>query len=747
MKRDAESDVSPAPQGTDEGSPDHSTAILPGTPPAGQETAYRAAPSSLKRAAKSLAEKTVIKDRFELESMLGSGGMGTVYKARDLRKVEARDRDPWVAIKLLNEDFKEHPDALISLQREARKSQALTHPHIVKVFDFDRDGDTVFLTMELLRGQDLNQFIAAHPTGIGVPEVQRLAGEIGDALRHAHQSGIVHADFTPKNVFLTREGTAKVLDFGIAHAIADADSSISAGDQTVFDPASLGALTPSYASLERLNGEDPSPADDIYGLGCIIYELLSGDHPTDYATARDAVAQRIQPRRIRALSSKQWRSLQRAMAVSAQDRYADVGQFLTDFLPRRGGVARPLAIAAVFVLMVSSVAAWQIYDTRLEQRTAKAQIAAEQRALADSRDVLQQEQTATTRQVSEDLERVSQELLNLAATLIDNRQFEEAGQFLDRVRKSTPDHPRLDELQSSLEASRKDHQQQRLDQVAARAEVGQLLNEIELKIAGNELMHPDDDSAYSRYLRILALEPRNIDAQAVLQRLVQLQLEAIDGAMDSGELQEASRKIADLAILSPGNRNLNRLRARLNRQLEQRQQREEQIANLLQQAQRLVDAGSANQRMDVYRQVLAIDPQHPRALEGMAETRAELAKADAASQQKASADAQALLRNARRLLAQTPIAADNYQQGYAQLLDAQELQPQSQEIIALLDELPRLYLTAIRKTIASGNYNEADKLAQAAAILTPGDERLGELQAELLELASEEAQPVLPPSF
>ena len=97
----------------------------------------------------------VIKERFILEHQLGSGGMGRVFKALDLRRQEAQDRHPYVAVKLLSDAFRQHPASFISLQREAKKSQSLSHPNIIKVFDFDRDGGTIYVTMEYLSGRTL----------------------------------------------------------------------------------------------------------------------------------------------------------------------------------------------------------------------------------------------------------------------------------------------------------------------------------------------------------------------------------------------------------------------------------------------------------------------------------------------------------------------------------------------------------------------------------------------------------------
>jgi serine/threonine protein kinase len=106
---------------------------------------------------------SVINDRFVIEGILGRGGMGVVYRARDLRKEETGDRDPFVALKVLSDEFRRDPRMVIALQRESRKAQTLAHPNIATVYDFDRDGDIVYLTMEELDGQPLNDVIREHP--------------------------------------------------------------------------------------------------------------------------------------------------------------------------------------------------------------------------------------------------------------------------------------------------------------------------------------------------------------------------------------------------------------------------------------------------------------------------------------------------------------------------------------------------------------------------------------------------------
>ncbi|QCW26442.1 serine/threonine protein kinase [Lysobacter enzymogenes] len=272
---------------------------------------------------------TLLKGRFLLEREIGRGGMGVVYLARDERKVEARDRHPHIAVKVLNDDFRRHPDALIALQREARKAQSLAHDRIVRVYDFDKDGTVVFMTMEYIDGTDLRGLIRGRQgQGLPMAEAAGLIEGMGRALERAHRAGVVHSDFKPGNVMVDADGAAKVFDFGIARAtrrVGEADD-----DRTVFDATTLGALTPAYASLEMLRGEQPAVADDVYAFGCVVYELLAGRHPFDKLSAQDAQAAGKYPKPIRGLSRRQNRALQRCLAFAAADRpgIADVLEHL-----------------------------------------------------------------------------------------------------------------------------------------------------------------------------------------------------------------------------------------------------------------------------------------------------------------------------------------------------------------------------------------------------------------------------------
>lgn len=306
-----------------------------------------------------------LKERFLLLRELGRGGMGVVYLARDERKVEAQDRDPDVAVKVLNDDFRRHPDALVALQREARRTQRLAHPNIVRVDDFDRDGDIVFMTMEYIDGSDLRRVIREDAIG-GMPLARAwpLIQGMGRGLQHAHDHGVVHADFKPGNVMVTAAGTAKVFDFGIARAGAFGHDSADApaprdDDPTVFDAHSLNALTPAYASLDVTGGKRAVPADDIYALGCVVFELLTGVHPYARMSAEDALRHGRRAPRVRGLRPRAWRALRDSVAFERHRRPRSVAALLDELRPRsaRDRLRGWLMLGAI-VLAISAVGGW-----------------------------------------------------------------------------------------------------------------------------------------------------------------------------------------------------------------------------------------------------------------------------------------------------------------------------------------------------------------------------------------------------
>jgi predicted Ser/Thr protein kinase len=301
----------------------------------------------------------VLNDRFVLEERIGSGGMSTVYKALDKRKLEADDRNPYVAVKVLNVEFRSHPQSLIALQREAKKSQSLAHPNIVRVYDFDRDGDTVYMTMEYLSGRSLAQiFRARNFKGMPQEEALPILEHIAAALEFAHDNGIVHADFKPANVIITDSGQVKVIDFGIARAFQRPDQRDM--EATRFDPGSLGALTPTYASPEMLEHQEVDPRDDVYALGCIAYEMLTGRHPFGRMQATEARDGGLQLERRKGLTGRQWKALKAALAFDREQRTSTVGQLCREVSCKRAHAATVVKLSALAasLLLISGVAGY-----------------------------------------------------------------------------------------------------------------------------------------------------------------------------------------------------------------------------------------------------------------------------------------------------------------------------------------------------------------------------------------------------
>jgi serine/threonine protein kinase len=288
---------------------------------------------------------TVINKRFVLEKQLGFGGMGAVYRALDKRKQEADDENPYVAIKLLGEDFKNHPKAFITLQRETKKTQQLAHPNIVTVHDFDRDGDLVYMTMEELKGQNLEDLLKAHASSVIEPKrALTIIRKIASGLGYAHSKGIVHSDLKPGNIFITDDDNVKILDFGIARVMEDNS------EASRFDAGELGALSPRYASVEMINHLPPDPKDDIYALGIIACELLTGSHPYRREMATDAVEKGMKPE-IPELGRLLKKALRSAVTHDINSRAASCDEFIRQLDFAAGGYRKWMAGAVIVLLL------------------------------------------------------------------------------------------------------------------------------------------------------------------------------------------------------------------------------------------------------------------------------------------------------------------------------------------------------------------------------------------------------------
>lgn len=312
---------------------------------------------------------SILKGRFVMEAIIGHGGMGIVFKAKDLRKEEAQDRNPYIAVKVLNDSFKQHPESLKALQRESRKAQDLAHPNIVTVFDFDRDGSNVFMTMEYLEGEPFDKFLKRYrdrglPADKGMPLIRDMAA----GLDYAHRLGIVHSDFKPANAFLTKQGTVKIFDFGIARAAKHSDQA--GGEMTLFDAGTLGALTPAYATVSMVEGGDPDIRDDIYALGCVAYEVLTGRHPYNKRSAPKARGAGMVVEAIPGFNRRQSRMMQKALAFERNEQPASVNEFMDGIEPRKINKTQLVAGVVVSILLVVILATWvpsYLHERHLEQ--------------------------------------------------------------------------------------------------------------------------------------------------------------------------------------------------------------------------------------------------------------------------------------------------------------------------------------------------------------------------------------------
>jgi len=301
-----------------------------------------------------LEPNMLIRDNYRLIERIGEGGMGVVWKAIDLVQEAGDSRNPYVAIKFLSRQFKQHPDGFKALVREFARYQRLNHPNIVRAYALSHIGGTAFIVMEFLSGISLKPFIRSHLNGISLKEAEPIIQGMSKALSYAHQEGIIHLDFKPDNVFYEPEQKlVKIIDFGIARLRKQSDR-----EETRYDPGNLKAFTEPYASREMLLGLEPAPDDDIYALACITYELLSGKHPFDRKTASKAEMEKLSPKPISGLTRQQNNALLRALAFHRNERTQTVEKFLAELFPKKkkssglivGGSAI-LLLTALFVGM------------------------------------------------------------------------------------------------------------------------------------------------------------------------------------------------------------------------------------------------------------------------------------------------------------------------------------------------------------------------------------------------------------
>jgi serine/threonine-protein kinase len=262
---------------------------------------------------------TVLSGRYRLESKLGSGGMSTVFLARD----DTLER--WVAVKVMHREMSDQPDQIERFRREARTVAQLSHPNVVAVIDAGEDGGYPYIVLEYVEGETLKQRIDRLGR-LPVDEAAAYAIEIGRGLAAAHAHRMVHRDVKPQNVLIDAEGRAKVTDFGIARTL-EADGLTKTGRV-------LG--TTDYVAPEQAMGQGVDSRSDIYSLGVLLYEMLTGDVPFTAETVVGVAMKHVNEQMPDVQQSRPEISsalaavIERATSKDAKSRYPDMASFLTD---------------------------------------------------------------------------------------------------------------------------------------------------------------------------------------------------------------------------------------------------------------------------------------------------------------------------------------------------------------------------------------------------------------------------------
>ena len=296
----------------------------------------------------------LLSGRYEIVERVHSGGMSHVYKAIDRRRHPGHSRQIHVAVKMLRRAVSDRDEYRLLLEKEASKARSLSHPNIIKIFDFDAHDGQFFLVMEWLQGESLKTLLKrAGGEPLSPTFSWAVIEAVADALQHSHSNGVIHADINPSNIFVTTTHDIKLLDFGVARLADDEDNA----------PEDLTAwVTPSYASPQVLSGLSPVIQDDLFSLACVAYRCFAGTHPFDGKLSIVAQREDVVVRPVAVVSEQEWTTLDRCLAYTRAERPDSASVLLRSHATASGGESaeansRPwpwtvLAAAAIAAVLV-----------------------------------------------------------------------------------------------------------------------------------------------------------------------------------------------------------------------------------------------------------------------------------------------------------------------------------------------------------------------------------------------------------
>lgn len=270
---------------------------------------------------------TVLNRRYRITAPLGLGGVGQVFDAIDLAR--GTESPTHVTVKVIAVNLRQQPLAHAALEAAVRRSHTLAHPNIVATYDVDQHEEQVFVVMEPLRGRWLSGLVReVRGKGLKYETAWPLIEGIASGLAYAHRHGIVHCDLSPHAVFVCEDGTPKIMGFGLVHAVPNSNESLD-----VLDTITLRAYTEAYTADPWAQQGAPHPADDLYPLGVIAYEMLAGVHPFQRCTLAVARQRGLQLVPIPKLNRRARKLIERCLSFDRKVRPQDGGVFLRRMRP------------------------------------------------------------------------------------------------------------------------------------------------------------------------------------------------------------------------------------------------------------------------------------------------------------------------------------------------------------------------------------------------------------------------------